>query len=327
MDGFSQELTSDVSICHLSNDEIWLPVNWNPLNDFAHPRVVRSILKTYDLQPSSMDVLMQSEREALSGLPDMPSEKWVINWMVTADGLSTKLSRPLHDPSQPCTTIAPLGADISCVVVRIFNPNFIKFHSTSSREISQANQVQNEVASMHLIRNGPWKSGVPSSPLRDGISPLIPQVYAWQPVDPRLRQAGWIMMEFKPGEKLSTIYPHLPFPKKGALIAQLARMLFLIQDVRLPQDVIHHGGLTIHESGRIVSGISPWCGGPWNTFSQSWMHVINARFERHRSVLSEDAQHQIKPAISKIPKWFQRAQVSESHKTLIHGNLGRFSAV
>lgn len=168
--------------------------------------------------------------------------------------------------AQPCTSPPPPGG-VSTLIFRISNPVAIG--------LNNANRLENEVASLHLTR-------VALEQAKPEYATVIPSVYSWKPSsfpEPANETAfGWIIMEFKTGVSLDSVFKDMPLDEKKAAVEQIADIFCAIQKMNLPTGVTGHGGLTIDRSGDIISAeMSTLKGGPWTTYADSWTARLSSQ--------------------------------------------------
>ncbi|KAI1408905.1 hypothetical protein F5Y13DRAFT_182436 [Hypoxylon sp. FL1857] len=230
------------------------------LDSSGYPHVVKAILKSYGLKSFEMLMLINK------------NPKRAYNTFVWKVFLQKPAFPCYFDRSRPYTMKPPLHG-VCNVIVRIFNPN--------AHELVQANRVQNEVAAMHLIREGLKKAG-------KGLEDIVPAVYAWEPAA-------------EDGSKIDL--------GRDTLMAQLAEIVKLIQDIELPATVTRQGGLTIDDDGNIVTGkASIFGGGPWSSYTEFWVIQLMGLRER------------VDTLIQKLDDIFVRTIAIHSLK-LIHGGI------
>ncbi|OTA69324.1 hypothetical protein K449DRAFT_428766 [Hypoxylon sp. EC38] len=213
------------------------------LDQSGYSHVVDAILKDYGLVPLTKVVSVNNH-------PSRPYHVFI--WKIS---LKTPATSGYFEPSLPYT-MKPLSDGVLDVVMRIFNPN--------AHELVQANRVQTEVASMHLIREGLKKA-------EKGLEEIIPAVYAWGPADEDSDKIGWILMETKPGLQGSCNLRKRGNWGRDVFIEQMAEILRLIQNIELPSTVTAYGGLTIDDDRNIVTGkAARFGGGPWTSYADFW---------------------------------------------------------
>ncbi|KAK1634990.1 phosphotransferase enzyme family-domain-containing protein [Colletotrichum phormii] len=180
------------------------------------------------------------------------------------------LSAPLTPSSfpdgrrRPYTQLPP-AEGISTVVMRIANPK--------AEGVVQETRVENEVAAIHLARQG-------LASYKPEIAGLMPALYDWRPYREGEGGYGWGLMEFKEGVPLDTVFRDLDDGEKDDVLGQIADVVTGIQRVSLPESVKTHGGLSIDERGRIVGGkMTTLKGGPWGRYSDFWKARLVLRLE------------------------------------------------
>jgi len=157
--------------------------------------------------------------------------------------LATPASSSSFPGTQPGTTKAPSDG-ISALVIKLSNP--------AAEGINNANRVQNDVATQHLVRQ---------SMAQAGLAPLVPVIYAWAPATATdaadENGFGWTMSELRSGVDLDSEFSSLEPEDKEHILEQIAAILGAIQAAKLPESVTKFGALTFDSSGRIVSGEAP----------------------------------------------------------------------
>jgi hypothetical protein len=133
---------------------------------------------------------------------------------------------------QPATEPLPLSA--TKVVVRFPDPR---------ANLNDAVRVENEVAAMVLAH--------------DALKPLgrsiVPAVYGWSSA--AAGGTGWVLMECMPGTRLDLAgFKKLGRDAKKAVLGEIARVLRLLQQYKLPASVEGYGGLGFAEDGTIAVG-------------------------------------------------------------------------
>ncbi|UNI15537.1 hypothetical protein JDV02_002063 [Purpureocillium takamizusanense] len=177
--------------------------------------------------------------------------------------------RAVHG-QQPCT-VMPAAEGVEAVVVRLSNAR--------AEGMNNTNRVQNEVASMHLVRAALAQLG-------NDHAGLVPAVYAWKaatPTSPKDEAGfGWTIMEYKTGVPLDEHFSAVPLEEKLNIVEKVAAIFSAIQGVKLPPNVTCHGGLTIGNNGQVMSGqgtLQEMKGGPWKHFAESWAFNMQGKLK------------------------------------------------
>ena len=111
--------------------------------------------------------------------------------------------------------------------------------------LNDAVRIESEVASMALARDA----------LKSLDKSLIPAVYQW---DSASGGTGWVLMEYMPGSPLqAAAFQKLDHEGKKNILAEIAQILNLIQQYKLPPSVVGYGGLNFAEDGSITVGPTP----------------------------------------------------------------------
>ncbi|KAK1998974.1 hypothetical protein LX36DRAFT_690433 [Colletotrichum falcatum] len=134
---------------------------------------------------------------------------------------------------------------VSTLIMRLANPRAQGvFHET---------RVENEVAAMHLDRQGLLSSVKPDA------AALVPALYDWQSSNNSPSGFGWSLMEFKEGVPLDTLFWDMLIGDKKEVLGQIVN------------GIQCHGDMTIDGEGSIVSDqMTTLKGGPWESYSAFW---------------------------------------------------------
>lgn len=141
--------------------------------------------------------------------------------------------------------------------------------------MNNANRIQNEVAAQFLARQ---------AVIDAGLKAVVPAVYAWSSgawVRKEITSENdfaWTMLEVKAGVDFNEVFPELEMPKKEKALDQLAALVAILQQIKLPSGVSEFGALTIDEKGEIGSGqMALLKGGPWSTYAEVWAARLTAQ--------------------------------------------------
>ncbi|KAK1674183.1 hypothetical protein BDP55DRAFT_554742 [Colletotrichum godetiae] len=226
--------------------------------------LVNSVIHSYGLKPVEVTPIDYDE-----------TAPFAYNNYIYKITLSTPLT-PSSFPDgrrRPYTQLPPTEGT-STVVMRIANPK--------AEGVVQETRVENEVAAIHLARQG-------LALYKPDIAGLVPALYDWRPYchseNPEMGAGieigyGWSLMEFKEGVPLDTVFRDLKDGDKGDVLGQIADVVTGIQRVCLPESVKSHGGLSIDEEGKIVGGkMTTLKGGPWGRYSDFWKARLVLKLE------------------------------------------------
>ncbi|KAK1447494.1 phosphotransferase enzyme family protein [Colletotrichum melonis] len=231
--------------------------------------LVTSVIHSYGLEPVDITPIDYDETAPFA------YNNYI--YKITLSAPLTPSSIP-HERRRPYTQPPP-GQGTSTVVMRIANPK--------AEGVVQDNRVENEVAAVHLAREG-------LGSYKPEIAGLVPALYDWRPYRPSeitgteagvpgdggSSSYGWSLMEFKKGVPLDTVFRDMNDGEKGDVLGQIADLVTGIQRVSLPKSVKSHGGLSIDEAGRIVGGaMTTVKGGPWERYSDFWKARLAIRLE------------------------------------------------
>lgn len=138
-----------------------------------------------------------------------------------------------HAP-QPGTEALP--ADTTTVILRF---------TDTGADLNDAVQVQNEVVAYSLARVA----------LASLDAPVTPRIYGWHAVDMDTKAPGWILQELMRGTGLNDeVLGKLDRAAKDSVLADIARILHLLQQYKLPASVVGYGGLNFDDDGQAVTG-------------------------------------------------------------------------
>jgi hypothetical protein len=116
---------------------------------------------------------------------------------------------------------------------------------------NHAVKVENTVAMMQLARQA----------LSDLA--IVPHVYAWNKTGGPSGN-GWILEQHMPGIDIESEFHHsLSRESQRHILSQIAKVLKMVQDFRLPAKASSFGGLAFDENGNIISGpfvVEPYTG-------------------------------------------------------------------
>ncbi|KXH46032.1 phosphotransferase enzyme family protein [Colletotrichum nymphaeae SA-01] len=233
--------------------------------------LVKSVIHSYGLEPVDITPIDYDETAPFA------YNNYIYKITLSAPLTPSSIS---HDRRRPYTQLPPVQGT-STVVMRIANPR--------AEGVVQDNRVENEVAAIHLAREG-------LGSYKSEIAGLVPALYDWRPHRPsEITETeavvgdgagggssgyGWSLMEFKQGVPLDTVFRDMDDGEKGDVLGQIADLVTGIQRVSLPESVKSHGGLTINEAGRIVGGaMTTVKGGPWERYSDFWKARLAIRLE------------------------------------------------
>jgi len=179
---------------------------------------------------------------------------------------SSPLTSDLTISSKPGTSSIPLGT--TNAVFRIRNPDSMFNHSV---------KVENTVAMMQLMRQA----------LSSQELAIIPHVYAWSKTGGPANN-GWILEQHMPGINLEAeFHTSLPRESKTYVLGQVAQILKIVQDFKLPVAASGFGGLAFDNDNNVVNGplvIEPYTG-PYpdiKTFYNDMLHAQLKEADRSR---------------------------------------------
>ncbi|KAI0382109.1 hypothetical protein F5Y04DRAFT_288252 [Hypomontagnella monticulosa] len=217
-------------------------------------------------------------------------------------------------------TTEPPEYGVDKLVIRIFNP--------TATGVDKQYRVQNEVASMHVIRMGLARAGT-------GLEKIIPDIYGWgaERFQGELNtNIGWILMEHKegtPGGTPTGVHmENLSDQRRSDIMKQLAEILSYIQRSPLPPTAPDFGGLNILTNGDIISSAMTTVeGGPWKSYTDFCVDRIRSGITKFQTD-PRTYQFREKFPSSNIDRLsdllgdrFPHAHVDIGHRTMIHGAL------
>ncbi|GKT45788.1 uncharacterized protein ColSpa_05969 [Colletotrichum spaethianum] len=218
-------------------------------------------------------------------------------------------------PNAGSYTVAPPKEGISILIMRLANPK--------AEGIVHETRVENEVAAMHLARQGLLSSAKPE------IAALVPALYDWQSYGSSQSGFGWSLMEFKEGVPLDTVFRDMPDDEMTDVLGQIADVFAGIQKAPLPESIQSYGGMTIDGKGNIVSGqMTILKGGPWESYSDFWKAMFALRIEDAgvSPALNGWKPNGVRERIDKflavgLEKFLDGSDVDVRKRVLIHGDL------
>ncbi|AEO63735.1 uncharacterized protein THITE_2058678, partial [Thermothielavioides terrestris NRRL 8126] len=215
---------------------------------------------------------------------------------------------------QPATEPLPLSA--TKVVVRFPDPR---------ANLNDAVRVENEVAAMVLAH--------------DALKPLgrsiVPAVYGWSSA--AAGGTGWVLMECMPGTRLDLAgFKKLGRDAKKAVLGEIARVLRLLQQYKLPASVEGYGGLGFAEDGTIAVGPTAIYGATkrCETYHELYTECVSSplfvivnssskaagwKDSDLRTRIDEFVERGFKPLL-------ERSADLKPRQTLVHGDFGELPA-
>ncbi|OHE96826.1 phosphotransferase enzyme family protein [Colletotrichum orchidophilum] len=244
-------------------------------------------------------------------------------YKITLTTPATPSSFSLPDGGRRPYTQPPPAEGVRAIVMRIANPK--------AEGIVQETRVENEVAAIHLARQGLVS-------YKPEIAGLVPALYDWRPYRPSEAgekgageggRYGWSLMEFKEGVPLDTVFRDLDDGEKSDVLGQIADVVTGIQRAPLPEGIRSHGGLTIDARGEIVGGrMTTLKGGPWETYSDFWKARLALRLEDADAspALEGWRPNGVRERVdgfleSGLERYLEGSGVDVGRRALIHGDL------
>ena len=132
----------------------------------------------------------------------------------------------------------------------------LRLSNTDAESMHYKTRVENEVGMLNL-----------ASAALSHIKPaVIPSVFGWSSAS--RENTGWILEELMPGLPVAEAFEKtMSLDQKKRILAQMAEMLKALQDFPLPDSIGGWGGVTLDDSGSIVSAPMTSVGaGPWSSF-------------------------------------------------------------
>lgn len=194
--------------------------------------------------------------------------------------------------------------------------------------VVEDNRVENEVAAMHLARQGVL-SYKPTAAF------LIPELYAWRSQTGAEKGLGWTLMEYKHGVSLDRKFRDMSQEDQKEVIGQVADAFAGIQRAPIPEGVRSHGGLTIDEDGRIATGqMTIMSGGPWESHGDFWRAKFGAQLrEAGRSqVLDGWKPRGVRERVDRfladgLEDYIAGSGADATQRVLIHGDFSEFERI
>jgi hypothetical protein len=184
----------------------------------------------------------------------------------------------------------------------------------------QEPRVQNEVGILTL-----------ASAALGHIKPtVVPRVFGWGGAS--REHLGWILEELMPGAPLAEAFSEtMSFEQKKNILAQMPRLLKALQDYRLPDSIKGWGGVTVDDSGAIISAPMTSVGaGPWSSLEENFRgrlkralikadgnpHLQGWRVNGVRERLDAFIEHGVPALLSQL--------TSKQDKAIIHADFSKF---
>lgn len=193
--------------------------------------------------------------------------------------------------------------------------------SNDDVSLEESVRVPNEVAFMTLTRDA-----LSSLPTR-----IVPLCFGWAD---KASGRGWILREWIEGEALDMDgLRKLGKTGERAYFRQIAQVVKLLQDYKLPTTIKGYGGVVFDNDGNMVSSkMSLPCGGPFSTYKAllkgmcQWQlnaadrsQIIGGWKEsKLRERMDQFLTHGLDELLKDIP---------EDQPTLIHADIGEFERV
>ncbi|KAK2018059.1 phosphotransferase enzyme family protein [Colletotrichum eremochloae] len=265
--------------------------------------LVRDVIKGYGLEPLDIATVEYEENS--------PFEYNNFIYKIT---LSTPLTAASILDARPYT-VAPPQEGVSTVILRLANPR--------AEGIVHETRVENEVAAMHLARQGLLSS------LKPDNAALVPALYDWQSSNNSPSGFGWSLLEFKEGVPLDTVFRDMSIDDMKEVLGQIADIFTGIQKAPLPESIQRHGGMTIDREGNIVSGqMTTLKGGPWDSYKDFWKARLALRIEDAGVSPALDGWRPkgVRDRVDKfldrgLERFLDESGVDVAKRNLIHGDL------
>ncbi|KAK1594191.1 phosphotransferase enzyme family protein [Colletotrichum navitas] len=265
--------------------------------------LVRDVIKGYGLEPLDIATVEYEE--------NCPFQYNNFIYKITLSTPATASSIPNPSPY----TVAPPQEGVSTLIMRLANPK--------AEGIVHETRVENEVAAMHLARQGLLSSAKPDT------AALVPALYDWQSPNNCPSSFGWSLMEFKDGVPLDGVFRDMPIEDMKEVLGQIADIFTGIQKSPLPESIYGHGGMTIDGEGNIVSAqMTTLKGGPWESYSAFWKARLALRMEDAGVSPALDGwkPNGVRERIDKflavgLEKFLDESGVDVGRRNIIHGDL------
>ncbi|KAK2046405.1 phosphotransferase enzyme family protein [Colletotrichum somersetense] len=265
--------------------------------------LVRDVVKGYGLEPLDIATVEYEENS--------PFQYNNFIYKITLSTPATAASIPNAGPY----TVALPQEGVSTLIMRLANPK--------AEGVVHENRVENEVAAMHLARQGLLSSAKPDT------AALVPALYDWQSSSNCPSGFGWSLMEFREGVPLDRVFRDMSIDDMKVVLGQIADIFTGIQKAPLPESIQGHGGMTIDGEGKIVSGqMTTVRGGPWESYSAFWKARLALRLEDAGVSPALDGwkPNGVRERVDKflamgLGKFLEESGVDVGRRNLIHGDL------
>lgn len=234
----------------------------------------------------------------------------VIVYRVTINSASPTSSKTPEPASQGVIGVSPLPQESVQVVFRLSRPEAM---------LNESARVQNEIATMILTREA----------LAAFNPSLVPDVYGWAPAGNDL---GWSLIQYVPGELLSSHFPSLKDNKKREILGQISSILKEIREYQVPSSIRGYGGLTFSDEGKIINGPTTIPGGgPSPTHSALYQDYLQTQLKSadESEVIRGWRNTSVRERIDKFAKekFLSLWDSFAPRQTLVHGDFGESGCI
>ncbi|TWU72494.1 hypothetical protein ED733_001605 [Metarhizium rileyi] len=155
----------------------------------------------------------------------------------------------------------PIPADTTSLIFRLANPNPLT-------GLNNTNRVENEIAFMTLVRQALAKSK---------YSHIVPEVYAWASTS---SGQGFSIQQYMRGTMPDRGFENLSLQDKSVVLGQMAEILALLQQIKIPKTLEKFGGLKFDQYGEVVSAqMTVYKGEPCTTYKDLLRAIFRVKLQ------------------------------------------------
>ncbi|KID65406.1 uncharacterized protein G6M90_00g052630 [Metarhizium brunneum] len=226
-------------------------------HEHYHSRIdfVKSILQLNHLEATSIEPVEYD----MDG-PPFPYNNFI--YLVTLPSPTTttiKIKSSQFAEFQPGTV--PFPANATSLIFRLAN-------SHPGTGLNNTNRIENEVAFMTLVRQALAKSK---------YSHIVPDVYTWAGTS---SGQGFSIQQYMHGTMPDRGFEDLTLQDKSVVLGQMADILALLQQFKIPTTVDRFGGLKFDEDGKVVSAqMTLFKGEPCTTYKDLLSAIFKVKFQ------------------------------------------------
>lgn len=155
-----------------------------------------------------------------------------------------------------------LPADTSSLIFRLANPD-------PAIGLNNTNRIGNEVAFTELARHALENSK---------YSRTVPEIYTWASMS---SGQGFSVQKYMPGTVVDRVFNDLTLQDRAVVLGQMADILALLQNFRIPETVERLGGLKFDGDGKFISAqMTQFVGEPYMSYRDLICTIFKSSFRK-----------------------------------------------